>query len=70
MNLYIQRNLQINQIFHQFASKKEVWPYSIDEIHRRFGFTKLVYTTSLLPGGTAIERAALVGRHNGGNSYE
>ncbi|MCB7463532.1 Y-family DNA polymerase, partial [Lactiplantibacillus argentoratensis] len=31
MNLYIQRNLQINHIFHQFASEKEVWPYSIDE---------------------------------------
>lgn len=42
----------------------------IDDIHRRFGFTKLVYATSLLPGGTAIERAALVGGHNGGNSYE
>ncbi|MGH1587004.1 excinuclease ABC subunit A, partial [Lactiplantibacillus plantarum] len=24
-------NLQINHIFHQFASEKEVWPYSIDE---------------------------------------
>ena len=42
----------------------------IDEIHRRFGFTKLVYATSLLRGGTAIERASLVGGHNGGNSYE
>ncbi|WP_072557544.1 Y-family DNA polymerase [Lactiplantibacillus plantarum] len=42
----------------------------IDEIHRRFGFTKLVYATSLLKGGTAIERASLVGGHNGGNSYE
>ena len=31
---------------------------------------QLVYATSLLPGGTAIERAALVGGHNGGNSYE
>lgn len=31
MNLYIQRNLQINQVFHQFAAEKEVWPYSIDE---------------------------------------
>ncbi|KRM76472.1 DNA-directed DNA polymerase [Secundilactobacillus collinoides DSM 20515 = JCM 1123] len=31
MNLYIQRNLQINQIFHQFTTEKEVWPYSIDE---------------------------------------
>ena len=42
----------------------------IDEIHRQFGFTKLVYTTSLLKGGTAIKRASLVGGHNGGNSYE
>lgn len=42
----------------------------IDEIHRRFGFTKLVYATSLLKGGTAIERASLVGGHNGGNSYK
>ncbi|QHO68016.1 DNA polymerase IV [Pediococcus pentosaceus] len=31
MNLYIQRNLQINQIFHQFTTGKEVWPYSIIE---------------------------------------
>ena len=31
MNLYIQRNLQINQVFHQFAAEREVWPYSIDE---------------------------------------
>ena len=31
MNLYIQRNLQINQVFHQFTTEKEVWPYSIDE---------------------------------------
>ena len=42
----------------------------IDEIHRQFGFTKLVYATSLLKGGTAIKRASLVGGHNGGNSYE
>ena len=38
----------------------------IDEIHRQFGFTKLVYATSLLKGGTAIKRASLVGGHNGG----
>ena len=37
----------------------------IDEIHQQFGFTKLVYATSLLKGGTAIERASLVGGHNG-----
>lgn len=40
----------------------------VDQIHRDFGFTKLVYAKSLLPGGTAIDRAALVGGHNGGNS--
>ena len=38
----------------------------IDEIHRQFGFTKLVYATSLLKGGTAIKRASLVGGHNVG----
>ena len=54
----------LNQIQHSKLNQV------IDEIHRRFGFTKLVYATSLLPGGTAIERAALVGGHNGGNSYE
>ncbi|MCG0845410.1 excinuclease ABC subunit A [Lactiplantibacillus plantarum] len=54
----------LNQIQHSKLNQV------IDEIHRRFGFTKLVYATSLLPGGTAIERATLVGGHNGGNSYE
>lgn len=42
----------------------------IDEIHNRFGFTKLVYANSLLKGGTAIRRSNLVGGHSGGNSYE
>ncbi|MBU7485354.1 Y-family DNA polymerase [Lactiplantibacillus sp. 30.2.29] len=54
----------LNQIQHSKLNQV------IDEIHRRFGFTKLIYATSLLPGGTAIERAALVGGHNGGNSYK
>ncbi|KLD60442.1 hypothetical protein WP50_10375 [Lactiplantibacillus plantarum] len=31
MNLYIEHNLQINQIFAKFTSEAEVWPYSIDE---------------------------------------
>lgn len=51
-------------------AKNEKLSYVIDEIHKRFGFTKLVYATSLTKGGTAIERAKLVGGHNGGNSYE
>lgn len=42
----------------------------IDEIHDRFGFTALVKGSSLLPGGTAINRANLTGGHNGGNAYE
>lgn len=50
--------------------KKENLDYIIDEIHKRFGFTKLVYAKSLTKGGTAIERSKLVGGHNGGNSYE
>ncbi|KRM94857.1 DNA-directed DNA polymerase [Liquorilactobacillus aquaticus DSM 21051] len=50
--------------------RKEELNYVIDEIHKRFGFTKLVYATSLTRGGTAIERSKLVGGHNGGNSYE
>ncbi|MFC6181576.1 Y-family DNA polymerase [Lactiplantibacillus daowaiensis] len=43
---------------------------TVDQIRDRFGFTKLVYTSSLLSGGTAIQRASLVGGHNGGNAYE
>lgn len=42
----------------------------VDDIHKKFGFTKLVYATSLKEGGTAIDRAKLVGGHSGGNSYE
>lgn len=43
---------------------------TISTIQRKFGFTKLVKASSLLEGGTAIERASLVGGHNGGNTYE
>ncbi len=44
--------------------------HTISAIQRQFGFTKLVKASSLLDGGTAIERASLVGGHNGGNAYE
>ena len=61
LNLFIQPEQQLknNQIGHV-----------IDEIHDRFGFTSLVKASSLLPGGTAINRASLTGGHNGGNAYE
>ncbi|MTV81633.1 Y-family DNA polymerase [Secundilactobacillus folii] len=50
--------------------KRAKTDHVVDEIRDRFGFTKLVYASSLLKGGTAIERASLVGGHNGGNAYE
>lgn len=31
MNLYIERNLQINNIFRRFVAEEDLWPYSIDE---------------------------------------
>lgn len=31
MNLYIKKNLAINQIFREFAAGAQCWPYSIDE---------------------------------------
>ncbi|WP_262314806.1 Y-family DNA polymerase [Lacticaseibacillus parakribbianus] len=43
---------------------------ALDDIRTRFGFTRLVYATSLLQGATAIARAGLVGGHNGGNAYD
>ena len=31
MNLYIKKNLQINDIFRRFVADEDLWPYSIDE---------------------------------------
>ena len=38
----------------------------VDALRNKYGFTKLVYTSSLLPGGRAISRSSLVGGHAGG----
>ena len=54
MNLYIQRNLQINQIFHQFTTEQEVWPYSIDE-----SILDMTYTWRLF-GNSVREVARLI----------
>ncbi|MDE3282050.1 Y-family DNA polymerase [Lacticaseibacillus parahuelsenbergensis] len=43
---------------------------TLDTIRSRFGFKALVYAKSAMHGGTAIQRASLVGGHNGGNSYD
>ncbi|QIK57547.1 Y-family DNA polymerase [Erysipelothrix sp. HDW6A] len=40
----------------------------IDSIRKKHGFTKLVYASSMLKGGRAIERSSLVGGHAGGLS--
>ena len=40
----------------------------VDDIRGRYGFTKLVYMSSLLEGARAIERSSLVGGHAGGMS--
>lgn len=41
---------------------------AVDEIREKHGFTKLVYASSLMEGGRAIERSLLVGGHAGGLS--
>ena len=41
----------------------------IDDIRRKFGLTSLVKLSSIGTGGTMIDRAGLVGGHNGGNAF-
>lgn len=38
----------------------------VDTLRQKYGFTKMVYTSSLLKGGRAIARSNLVGGHAGG----
>ncbi|MBK2403252.1 Y-family DNA polymerase [Erysipelothrix sp. strain 2 (EsS2-7-Brazil)] len=38
----------------------------VDDVRTKFGFTKLVYASSLTQGGRAIARSSLVGGHAGG----
>ncbi|WP_174520176.1 Y-family DNA polymerase [Levilactobacillus senmaizukei] len=42
----------------------------IDELRDRFGKTAVIPASSLLRGGTMLRRSALVGGHNGGNSFD
>lgn len=51
-------------------TKQQRLDQAVDQIRQKFGFTKLVHSTSLDPAGTAISRANLVGGHNGGQAYE
>ncbi|MBS9334705.1 Y-family DNA polymerase [Fructobacillus sp. M1-13] len=42
----------------------------VDQLRKRFGAAAIVRSLSLERGGRAIERAGLVGGHNGGNAYD
>ena len=42
----------------------------VDDLRQRFGTTAVMRAMSKDDGGTAINRASLVGGHNGGNSYD
>jgi DNA polymerase V len=54
---------------YQKDEKRVMLDNAVDSIRQKYGFVKLVKTSSTLEGGTAIGRAGLVGGHNGGNSY-
>ncbi len=54
----------------QQLEKRSKLDRTADQIRKKFGLKSAVKLSSLAPGGTAIERAGLVGGHNGGNSYE
>lgn len=43
---------------------------TMDSIRRKYGKTSIIRASSLKKGGTFIERAGLVGGHNGGQSLE
>lgn len=42
---------------------------TVDKIRNKYGVTSIVKLSSLGDGGTMIDRAGLVGGHNGGNAY-
>lgn len=41
----------------------------LDDIRKKFDLTSLVKLSSIGQGGTMIDRAGLVGGHNGGNAF-
>ncbi|WP_420825617.1 excinuclease ABC subunit A [Weissella uvarum] len=42
---------------------------TIDHIRKKYGVTAIVKSSSKIDGGTMLDRAGLVGGHNGGNAY-
>ncbi|AEV94720.1 Y-family DNA polymerase [Pediococcus claussenii] len=54
----------------EISIKQRKLDATMDQLRKRFGIKKLVKLSSLTEGGTAIQRAGLVGGHRGGNAYE
>lgn len=50
----------------EVKEKDHNFDHAVDSVRKKYGFTKLVYTSSLLEGGRAIDRSSLVGGHAGG----
>ncbi len=50
--------------------KQHQFDQLVDQLRDKFGPTAVFYGNSLKRGGTMLERAGLVGGHNGGNSFE
>lgn len=63
-------NLQLN-LFQSIAvqEKDEKLTRTMDQVRDKFGPTSLYFSHSLKKGGTMLNRAGLVGGHNGGNTY-
>ncbi|WZU01375.1 hypothetical protein MGH68_18415 [Erysipelothrix sp. D19-032] len=55
---------QIN-IFESVVQKEKNYKFdeAVDTVREKFGFTKMVYASSLMEGGRAIARSSLVGGH-------
>lgn len=70
-DLVVESGQQLN-LFDSLHLQLQRWQQdrTIDHLRHRYGFKTVVKASSLLNGGTAIQRAGLVGGHNGGNSYE
>ena len=60
MDLFIQPQKQVEQ---------SVLEKTIDQIRNKYGVTSIIKLSSIGQGGTMIQRAGLVGGHNGGNAF-
>ncbi len=64
------QDLQLNLFSSAASQEKHIFlEEALDHIRNKFGTTSLFFGHSLKNGGTMLERAGLVGGHNGGNSF-